>query len=66
MSPTKYFHQAFRNCEAQLRAVYSDIYRMPEKVEYTVAMGNDPEMDLSLNLSPHTAFHFMSITDVLR
>ena len=65
MSPTMFVYDAIKNCKAHLGANYSGRYGMLKRTDNPSAIGYDPEMDISPELSPNAASYFHSIIFIL-
>ena len=66
MSPTKYVHEAVRNCLVHLSSNYGGKYRRPKKAKCSFKMGYDPELDTSPELDPNAVFYYLSVISILR
>ena len=66
MSPSKYVHEAVRNCEMNLAANNSKRYKLHKKVENPFVMRYDPKMDMNTELEPDSASHFQPIIVFLK
>ena len=66
MSPNRYVQEAVRNCAVYLSSIYGVQYRMLKKAENPFRMGYDPELDISPELDPDAASHYLTTIDVLR
>ena len=66
MSPTKYIHEAVRNCTVHLSIKYVGKYSMPKMAENPFKIGYDPELDASPELDPDIASYYLTIIGILR
>ena len=66
MSPTKYVHEAVRNCRVHLLTNYGGKYRMPMKADNPFKMGHDPELNTSPELDPNAVPNYLTIIGILR
>jgi hypothetical protein len=66
LSPSKYVHQAVRNCETHLKENFDGRYTLPKKAENPFCMSYEPELDTSTPLDPNAASYFQTIIGVMR
>jgi hypothetical protein len=66
LSPSKYVHQAVRNCETHLKDHYDGRYSLPKRADNPFSMSYEPELDDSTPLDPDAASYFQTIIGVMR
>ena len=66
LSPSKYVHQAIRNCKTHSKENFDGRYALLKKAENPFCMSYEPELDDSTPLDPNAASYFQTIIGVMR
>ena len=64
--PSKYFHEAARNCQKHLKENYPADYELTTNAHSPFPLGYEHEMDVFPELPPDQAFYFQTIIGLMR
>ena len=66
MSPSKFVQQAVANCKSHLAANYNGRYSLKRRADNPFPTGYEPEIDISVPLTPELASYYQSIIGIMR